>query len=213
MQDLLSRMENQQALGKQIRALRSHKESGQPGEASAETPATAPATPEERGLAGGPTTGGTAIGVAVMSQGPGGEEDSALTLGRSREWTGGCTAAGEPSLLGGGGGGGAGVEWVTGQGRRDEKTGRNSGLAGGSEESGVARPWMGGRACSGKDHHHPREGQPPREGEAGPKRRRERGDTTGNQEGCHRRRPRDAGHQAPAPGGTPAGEDAPRTQE
>ena len=105
------------------------------------------------------------------------------------------------------------VEWVTGQGRRDEKTGRNSGLAGGSEESGVARPWMGGRACSGKDHHHPREGQPPREGEAGPKRRRERGDTTGNQEGCHRRRPRDAGHQAPAPGGTPAGEDAPRTQE
>ena len=97
-------MEIQQALGKQIQALRRHEESGQPGEANGETPATAPAAQKERGFAGSPTPGGLDIGRAVRSQGHGGDGDSAIALERRGAWTEGRTAAGEPSLLGAAGG-------------------------------------------------------------------------------------------------------------
>ena len=112
LQDLLSRMERQQALGKQIRALRRDKGPGQPGEpgAGTPTPTPAPAAPEGRESAGGPTAEGTVTGMAAASWGPEGEGCSTPMLGgnerdprgegRSRAWAGGYTAAAEPSLLG-----------------------------------------------------------------------------------------------------------------
>ena len=110
LQDLLSRMERQQALGKQIRALRRDKGPGPLGEPGAGTPTPPPASPEGREAAGGPTAVRMATGMAAASWGPEGEGGSTSMLGgnerdprgegRSREWAGGYTATTEPSQPG-----------------------------------------------------------------------------------------------------------------
>ena len=103
-------MESQQALGKQIRAIRCDQGPGQLGEPGAGTPTPPPASPEGREAAGGPTAVRMATGMAAASWGPEGEGGSTPMLGgnerdprgegRSREWAGGYTATTEPSQPG-----------------------------------------------------------------------------------------------------------------
>ena len=107
---IVARMESQQVLGKQIRAIPCDQGPGQLGEPGAGTPTPPPASPEGREAAGGPTAVRMATGMAAASWGPEGEGGSTSMLGgnerdprgegRSREWAGGYNATAEPSQPG-----------------------------------------------------------------------------------------------------------------